>query len=114
MEKTDQKILQTFGNSNPFTVPEGYFENFASDINAQIADEQVTFKKLIKPWMYLAAIFVGVFLLANVFYAIYQQNKSRNAELYEMYLMSQLDQTIMYDYYALSMTDDETNNNHQN
>jgi hypothetical protein len=113
MEKIDQKILQTYGNSNPFTVPEGYFEDFASDINSQIAAEQVTFKKLMKPWMYLAAMFVGVFLIGNVFYAIHQQNKNRDAELYEMYLMSQLDQTILYDYYPFSMTDDDVNDNNQ-
>lgn len=112
MEKIDQKILEKFGNNNPFTVPEGYFEDFASNINAQIAGEQVTFKKLMKPWMYLAAMFVGIFLLANVFYAIHRQNINRDAELYEMYLMSQLDQTILYDYYAFSMTDDDANNNH--
>ena len=99
MERKPNKLLQECGNKNPFTVPENYFEEFAAGMDARVTSNQVTLKRLVKPWMYMAAMFVGLFLMGNVFYSIYQQNRNNDTDLYEMYLTSQIDQSVVFDYY---------------
>jgi len=101
MEKNQLNIQDQIGNSNPFTVPENYFQDFAAKIDAQITEEKVSTRKLLKPWMYMAAMFVGVFLMGQIFFTIYQRYQSeRDAELYELYLMTQLDYSANYDLFA--------------
>jgi len=107
MDKELNKILKETGNRNPFTVPENYFENFAVEIDTKIGKDRLSVKKLLKPWLYLAAMFVGLFLMGNVFYAVYQNNRKMDADLYEMYVMSQIDQTVVLDYYPVESDDYE-------
>jgi len=107
MDKELHKILKETGNRNPFTVPENYFESFAAEIDTKIGKDRLSAKKLLKPWLYLAAMFVGLFLLGNVFYAVYQNNRKMDADLYEMYVMSQIDQTVVLDYYPVESDDYE-------
>ena len=101
MDKELHKILKETGNRNPFTVPENYFESFAAEIDTKIGKDRLSAKKLLKPWFYLAAMFVGLFLMGNVFYVVYQNNRKMDADLYEMYVMSQIDQTVVMDYYPV-------------
>jgi hypothetical protein len=88
-------------------VPENYFESFAAEIDTKIAKDRLSAKKLLKPWFYLAAMFVGLFLMGNVFYVVYQNNRKMDADLYEMYVMSQIDQTVVLDYYPVESDDNE-------
>lgn len=99
MDKELNKILKETGNRIPFSVPENYFNNFAAEMDAKIATEKISVIKLIKPWLYMAAMFVGVFILGNVFYDFYQNNKKIDDDLYELYVMSQIDQTVELDFY---------------
>lgn len=101
MDKELHKILKETGNRNPFTVPENYFESFAAEIDTKIGKDRLSAKKLLKPWFYMAAMFVGVFLMGNLFYTVYQNNREIEADLYEMYVMSQIDQTVVMDYYPV-------------
>jgi hypothetical protein len=101
---TDMELnekLQEIGNKNPFSVPEGYFENFGADMDATISMGKVSAKKLLKPWLYMAAMFVGLFLTGNVFYAVYQRDSKIEEDLYELYLTSQIDQSVVLDYYTV-------------
>lgn len=107
MDKELHKILKETGNRNPFTVPENYFESFATEIETKIGKDRLSAKKLLKPWFYLAAMFVGLFFIGNVFYAVYQNNRKMDADLYEMYVMSQIDQTVVLDYYPVESDDNE-------
>ena len=99
METNINKNLKSTGNNLPFKVPENYFENFAMEMESRIHLKPVSIKKLIAPWMYMAAMFVGLFLVTNVFYNMYQQRKANEAEMYELYVLSQMDQSIVIDYY---------------
>jgi hypothetical protein len=107
MDKELNKILKETGNRNPFTVPENYFENFAADIDAKIASDKLTAKRLLKPWFYMAAMFVGLFIMGHAFYAVYQNSRKMDADLYEMYVMSQIDQTVVLDYYPIEANRNE-------
>jgi len=99
--KTNKHIsLDEIGKELPFEVPSNYFEQFAVQMDEQIDFKPVTVRKLLKPWMYMAAMFVGILLLGQVFYNIYQNNTTKNAENYELYVLSQVDETVLMDYYV--------------
>lgn len=107
METNSNNILKSIGNNVPFNVPENYFENFAASLDANIHTGQVSVRRLVAPWMYMAAMFVGLFVIANVFYSVYQQRKAHEAEMYELYVTSQTDPSILFDYYNETPANEE-------
>jgi hypothetical protein len=101
METNNKNILKETGNRIPFTVPEGYFEGFALQMEARTSGSKSFYlKKVISPWMYMAAMFIGMLLIGNLLFNVYKTNKQDNAEMYEMYVMSQMDNSVMIDYYV--------------
>lgn len=83
----------------PFTVPDNYFEQFAHAMDQQIAVRRVSVYQIIKPWLYAAAVAVLVLFAGRAGYNVYHSSKISNSENYEMYVMSQIDETEMIDYY---------------
>lgn len=57
------------------TVPEGYFESFADKMMAQIPQEEHkvvemprrSFWQTVRPYVYMAAMFAGIWLMMNMF-----------------------------------------------
>lgn len=99
MEAKTGNKLNEIGNRIPFQVPENYFDSFALEMDGRIGASKVSMKKMFAPWMYMAAMFVGLLLLGNVFLSVYKTNKAQNQEMYEMYVLSQLDDSVLMDYY---------------
>lgn len=93
------KNLNNIGRNLPFNVPEDYFKDFALEMDAKINIKSVSFKKLAAPWMYLVAMFAGIFLITNIFYNIHENQKNVESEMYDLYLLSQVDHSILLDYY---------------
>lgn len=91
--------LDEVGNELPFRVPENYFDQFACQIETQITPQHIAITKLMKPWMYMAAMFVGVLILAQVFYTLYNNNVKKS-DRYESYVLSQVDESSLMDYYV--------------
>lgn len=83
--------LNKIGNRNPFSVPENYFEDFASQFEAQIALKPISTFKMLRPWIYMAAMFLGVFFMSRIAYTVYTDSKLAEAENYELYVISQVD-----------------------
>ena len=101
MKKNKNISLDEIGKELPFGVPDNYFEQFAVQMDEKIGFQSAfVTKKFIRPWMYMAAMFVGVLLMGQVFYNIYQNNTIQNAENYELYVLSQVDETALIDYYV--------------
>lgn len=69
METEDTFILEKCGNRRPFTTPDGYFENLAGNIMAALPaipheePVKVSFWDKSKVWFYMAASFIGIFLI---------------------------------------------------
>lgn len=72
--KEEDKILKKVGTENPFKVPEGYFEGFTSEMMSRLPEkehivelrkEPTTWEK-VRPWLYMAAMFVGAALIIRV------------------------------------------------
>ncbi|BEG99336.1 hypothetical protein [Bacteroides sedimenti] len=82
--KVEDEIKRRCGNGNPFTVPEGYFENFKERIMEQLPEkEDKTFKKphvtiwnRIRPWLYMTAVFAGILLGVRVMVNLTSSHKS--------------------------------------
>lgn len=75
--KEEQDIIKKCGKETPFTVPEGYFEEFNRRMMEQlplkenITEERsgelhITTWQRIKPLLYLAAMFVGMIVCVKV------------------------------------------------
>lgn len=92
--------LEEISKELPFSVPENYFEQFALQIEDQIGFKKSFIRKVMRPWMYMAAMFVGILIMGQVFYTINQNNASRTAENYETYVLSQVDENSLADFYV--------------
>lgn len=72
--KEEDKILKKVGTENPFRVPEGYFEGFTSEIMNRLPEKEhiaelhkePTLWEKVRPWLYMAAMFVGAALIIRV------------------------------------------------
>lgn len=74
--KTKFNKLQEIDKTNPFKVPENYFEKFNEEIMNHLPDKEyaepqivttqiVTMWDRVKPWVYMAAMFVGLYITIN-------------------------------------------------
>lgn len=72
--KEEQDIIKKCGKKTPFTVPEGYFEEFNRRMKEQLPPQngeteegvRITTWQRIKPLLYLAAMFVGMIVCVKV------------------------------------------------
>ena len=98
--KNNNKIsIEEIGKELPFSVPENYFDQFALQIEQQIGYRKPR-QRFIKSWMYVAAMFVGIFIIGETFYTTNKRNIAKNSENYESYVMAQVDETAVVDYYV--------------
>jgi len=63
------KIYNTAGN--PFKVPENYFLNLEERIeeklhNTEISSPKTSFIQIIKPYLWLTSVFVGLYIFTNI------------------------------------------------
>ena len=72
--KEEDILLKKLSKGNSFKVPDGYFENLASEVMNKLPEkEKVVFKEepvstwtRLKPLLYMAAMFVGAALIIRV------------------------------------------------
>lgn len=76
--------LERLKGENPFKVPENYFSDLTRRIMDQLPEQEfekekpVTMLDRLRPWLYLAAVFVG---LGFFFEAVMKTTQSSEAEL---------------------------------
>lgn len=99
--------LQDIGTELPFSVPDHYFDDLADRMEAATAAQRPTLRHMMKSWLYMAALFAGVLLLGNLAYILYQRNTSLKLENYERYLLSQVDEGALIDFYYEDLTETE-------
>lgn len=111
--KKKEDILQQIGGKTGYKVPEGYFENFTARMTEQLPERQLpkpeivtTWQKL-RPYIYLAAMFAGIWLMLQVFVApIVEADKVmtasvENDEDLEEYMLYSMDNyTVFETFYA--------------
>lgn len=104
-EKKYITILKT-GNKSPFTLPENYFDDFAGKMDELIAATPQDVKRFrLRPWMYgVAASLIGIVFLGQV-YLYENKNDNYAYEAYETYVLSQVNESSIIDYYLTSDTE---------
>ncbi|HNX12899.1 MAG TPA: hypothetical protein PK664_07930 [Paludibacteraceae bacterium] len=83
----------------PFTVPENYFEDFATSMELQISEVAAEKKhRQLKPWVYaVAAVSTGLIIFGSVYTSVF--SGTSKPDNYESYVLSQVDETSMLYYY---------------
>ena len=111
--KDDKELMARCGKENPFRTPEGYFEHFHDQLMnslpepelTKVQPSQVTLFTRIKPWLYMAAMFIStVFVIQGLMYI--QETKLPTAQMAEseMIYTDEADlfmATSLYDEYVL-------------
>jgi len=92
------------GKKNPFTVPEGYFEQLTAQVMEKLPEKPVAKKAVIKrlrPWLYAAAcVCIGVFIAGIAF-------NNNNDEVRKQMQMATAEQEYVESYYSDSYIDEE-------
>lgn len=81
MEK-DKYIADKFGRDPGFSVPDGYFDSFFEQMPSKLppyktADipEKMSLWQKVRPYVYFAAMFAGIWLMMNVFNHVSQSSR---------------------------------------
>jgi len=113
-KENKRKILQDETlKQHPFTVPEGYFENFAGRLNRRIREEeekQVPVRRLRSPDRFRVAMAAAVILLALVSYPIIRLITSSQEQLSDFPDLVLLDEMniIEEDLYLMELMENGT------
>lgn len=108
--KEEDELLKKYGTRNPFTIPEGYFENFSKELmdklpekeQAPAPDASSTWQR-IKPWIYMAAMFCGLMFTVRVVVGPPKQDTpiftaAETEQFSDEYIETILDHSMMDDY----------------
>lgn len=108
--KEENELLKKYGTQNPFTVPEGYFENFTKELMNKLPEkeriavpEEITTWQRIKPWIYMAAMFCGLMFTVRVVVGPPKQDTpiftaAETEQFSDEYMETILDHSMMDDY----------------
>ena len=78
-EKND--ILSTIGKDSGFKVPENYFSDFAEKMAKSLPDQEIqpipqpTRWQRVRPFIYMAAMFAGIWCMMQIFNGISSKDK---------------------------------------
>ncbi|MDR0989528.1 MAG: hypothetical protein LBM06_08775 [Prevotellaceae bacterium] len=70
----EDNLIKSVGKTNPFRVPDGYFEHLTSEVMSRLPEKEKpvyatrpsTKWERMRPWLYMAAMFVGAALIIRV------------------------------------------------
>lgn len=111
----EYKLIEKYGREGGWKVPEGYFESVYEEIGAKLPEipdiqrhVEMTLWQKVKPYVYLAAMFAGIWLMMKVFYHA-SGNVTLNLENPPEHIAMAMAENDGYDYYIMpeSITDTE-------
>jgi hypothetical protein len=107
--ETTNNIFKKVGNKNPFTTPDNYFEDFSANMEELIDKQEeetivvrISFWHRVQPYLYLAAMFVGLYISINTFIKPSIEKKQEENRLVEMsvqreLLLDEIDEYVLYE-----------------
>lgn len=117
--KQEEQLINKFGKDSGMTVPEGYFPDLEQHIMSSLPPYSNQVRKIdpsswqkVRPYVYLAAMFCGIWLMMKVFHTA-TQPMSMSLDNPPAALVEMLDGGMEYDvmhylpYYESSDLDDE-------
>ena len=101
----EDNILRKAGTSNPFRVPDHYFENFTQELMNKLPEKEPmplmsepTLWQRVKPWIYMTAMFCGIMLSVRVFVGEPQKDEFPAISQIEAENLTDEDWEIMIDH----------------
>ena len=101
----EDNILRKVGTSNPFRVPDHYFEDFTQELMNKLPEKEPmplmsepTLWQRVKPWIYMTAMFCGIMLSVRVFVGEPQKDEFPAISQIEAENITDEDWEIMIDY----------------
>lgn len=80
----ENKLKEKVGTRLPYKVPEGYFESFKKNLMSSLPEypeaakpKQLSKWQRIKPYVYLAAMFAGIWCMMQIFHNMSNQEVAR-------------------------------------
>ncbi|MTK53127.1 hypothetical protein [Paludibacter sp.] len=103
-----------FDKRNPFTVPDGYFEDFASKMASmtQTSMPSLAWYKKTKSWIAIAATLSGVLIGAKLLMPVEMASKTvaQQHSVEESYILSQMDESSLANYLCNADAEGQTSN----
>ncbi|MDR2918926.1 MAG: hypothetical protein LBV72_06130 [Tannerella sp.] len=99
---TKQNKLDELKGTNPFKLPEGYMEGLTDQIMSKLPEipkeeaPEVSLLDRVRPWLYMAAVFVGLLLMFKGFSFI-QTDKNSSGTDETTYQSATLNKNIFVD-----------------
>ncbi len=106
----DNDILKQVDRRSGMTVPDGYFADFASRMMEQLPEKKQekilprTWWQRSRPYIYMAAMFSGIWLMMWLFNDI--SGRSSNHMSYNPVIATVLQSDNFYDYYMQDLVDE--------
>ena len=101
--KQEEQLISKYGKDSGMKVPDGYFTELEQQIMSSLPPYQASPKKIdlsrwqrVKPYVYLAAMFCGIWLMMKVFHTA-TQPMSMNLDNPPAALVEMLDDGFDYD-----------------
>lgn len=112
METKINKLIEIEKDKNPFKVPENYFAQFNEEIMSRLPEKEIVKPRTVsiwdkvKPWVYMAAMFVGLYITINF---ITRNNGENNMATRETASQQSLTGTFQADNYwsTVQITEEE-------
>lgn len=90
--RQENKLKEKIGNKVPYKVPEGYFESFRKELVSNLPEypavpEQPKLSRWhkIRPYVYLAAMFAGIWCMMQVFHRVSNSEQQRQETVLASY-----------------------------
>lgn len=101
--RQEKKLKEKYGTKLPYAVPDGYFESLKSKVMTALpdypekpAEKNLTVWQRIKPYVYLAAMFAGIWCMMQIFHRVSTETPAPDTAYY-----ASLEQES-YDYFVNS------------
>ena len=101
----EDNILRKAGTSNPFRVPDHYFEDFTQELMSKLPEKESmplmpepTLWQRVKPWIYMTAMFCGIMLSVRIFVGEPQKDEFPAISQIEAENLTDEDWEIMIDH----------------
>lgn len=107
----EDKLKQKYGVSGGWKVPEGYFDSVSKEIESKLPEypqepqpQDMSVWQRIKPYVYLAAMFAGIWCMMKVFHNVSGEGRLNLDNPPALVAQAMADPDII-DYYFMSDTD---------
>lgn len=110
----EDKILQRAGRDTGMKVPDGYFEDFVARMMTELPDypekpkpQELTFWQKVKPYVYMAAMFAGIWCMMKMFSIASQNAGSADLDNPPQSVVLAVDDSETFDYFYETTEEDD-------